>query len=76
MTKEKKPEDKMTCVLCKKFIVPDMPGLSPRFFEVFEGEQFIVHEKCAEELQAQVSAIKNQKDLDIFLGKLLRKLSN
>ena len=65
----------MKCEYCKKPIIPDIPGLEPKAMSLFDGEDFILHAKCAEALAEKFNKLETPQEQKAFLSKVLRALS-
>lgn len=65
------------CPNCHQQFVPDFPGLNPKGVQFFqdEDEVFILHERCAEEIQRKAQALKSEKQRQTFYSQLLNRLS-
>lgn len=63
------------CAFCRKVIIADIPGLSPKVLEIVDGEPFIVHERCGEQIVEELAQQKTKIAQYAFLKRVLRVLS-
>ena len=65
----------MKCEYCRKPIIPDIPGLEPKGFTLFDGEDLIFHAKCAEFIAEKFNKLETPQEQKSLLSKILKALS-
>ena len=64
------------CSWCRKAIIADMAGMNPVFIQFFEGDSFIVHEHCGQEILQKRDKLKTKKAKVNFMLTIAKKMSN
>ncbi len=66
----------MKCSVCHGFFISSLEELSPLTMEVYKGEQFVVHNGCAQRLQIKFESLENEREGDKFIAEVLRRVSH